>query len=148
MKTDRQNIPILCADDNPFDIELFKVAFSELDGKHRIDVARDGQEVLDYLFYRGEFADRNRELPAAILLDIKMPRLDGIEALRAIRALEDYRELPIIMITSSEMTRDVIDCYELGANAYVVKPIDFNDFVSLVESLYRFWTYLNKFPES
>ncbi|PHN03172.1 response regulator [Flavilitoribacter nigricans] len=135
--------PILCADDNPYDIELFLVAFEEIQLQHPIAVARDGQEALDYLNYQGRYEGRENTVPAAILLDIKMPKINGIEVLKAIRSKPEWACVPVIMITSSEMQKDVEACYALGANAYVVKPIDFEKFVGMVRSLSQFWSFLN-----
>lgn len=135
--------PILCADDNPYDIELFLVAFEEIALQHPVEVARDGQEALDYLNLEGVYSERKPGIPAAILLDIKMPKISGIEVLKAIRSKMAWKEVPVIMITSSEMQQDIEACYRLGANAYVVKPIDFEKFVGMVKSLSQFWSYLN-----
>lgn len=135
--------PILCADDNPYDIELFLVAFEEIALQHPVIVTRDGQEALDYLNLEGPYSGRTPEVPAAILLDIKMPKINGIEVLKAIRSKPEWERIPVIMITSSEMQRDIEACYQLGANAYVVKPIDFEKFVGMVKSLSQFWSFLN-----
>ncbi len=139
-----KDAPILCVDDNPIDLELFRVAFEELGLDDAIEVARDGQEALDFLQSR----DGTPVIPAAILLDIKMPRLNGIEALKVIRANPALRQVPIIMLTSSEMGKDIEACYKLGANAYVVKPIDFEVFIKTVDAMRRFWKHLNAMPES
>lgn len=135
--------PILCADDNPYDIELFLVAFEEIQLQHPVEVARDGQEALDYLNLQGAYAGRPAGLPAAILLDIKMPKVNGIEVLKVIRSKTEWESVPVIMMTASEMQKDIETCYELGANAYVVKPIDFEKFVGMVRSLSQFWSFLN-----
>lgn len=135
--------PILCADDNPYDIELFLVAFQEIELPHPVEVARDGQEALDYLNFEGNYSNRSPSIPAAILLDIKMPKINGIEVLKVIRSKPEWAEVPVIMMTSSEMQRDIETCYQLGANAYVVKPIDFEKFVGMVKSLSQFWSLLN-----
>lgn len=134
---------ILYADDNPHDARLFLFAAEEIELEYRVDIVENGQEALNYLNYEGKYATRVQEMPAAILLDIKMPKLNGIEALKAIRSKPEFQETPVIMITSSEMLKDITICYEQGASAYVVKPIDFDDFVQLVGSMSRFWTTLN-----
>jgi CheY-like chemotaxis protein len=135
--------PIICADDNPYDIELFLVAFEEIGLQHPVEFIKDGQQALDYLNREGPFAGYDSPLPAAILLDIKMPKINGMEVLKAIREKPQWSKVPVIMMTSSEMQRDIEACYRLGANAYVVKPIDFEKFVKMVKSLSQFWTYLN-----
>ncbi len=140
--------PILCADDNPVDIELFRVAFEEIGLNYPLEVVRDGQEALDYLHQNGAYSQQAQVIPAAILLDIKMPRLNGIEALKIIRANPMLIHVPVIMLTSSEMLKDIEVCYSLGANAYVVKPIDFEEFIRKVESMSKFWQYLNTMPET
>lgn len=139
-----KDAPILCVDDNPIDLELFRVAFEELGLNDELAIARDGQEALDFL----QSENGANVIPAAILLDIKMPRLNGIEALKVIRANPALRQVPVIMLTSSEMGKDIEACYALGANAYVVKPIDFEVFIKTVASMRRFWKYLNAMPES
>lgn len=135
--------PILCADDNPYDVELFLIAFEEIELKHPVSIVRDGQEALDYLNYRGDYSNRPVHKPAAILLDIKMPKISGIDVLRAIREKEEWQEIPVIMMTSSKMKEDIDICYQLGANAYVVKPIEFDQFVKMVRSLSQFWSLLD-----
>ena len=135
---------ILCADDNPLDVDLLLLAFAEIELEPRIDVVRDGQEALDYLQYEGAYVDRPKAIPEAIILDIKMPKLDGIEVLKVIRYLPELENVPIIMLTSSEMMQDIKACYEYGVNAYVVKPIDFDEFIVMVRSVRNFWTFLNR----
>ncbi|MEZ4989593.1 MAG: response regulator [Saprospiraceae bacterium] len=142
----QKKLPIIYADDNPYDIELFLEVFNDLDLGSPVVVLRDGQEVLNHLSDREE--DLSVEMPEAILLDIKMPKINGLEVLKKIRAQPVFDRVPIIMITSSEMAKDIAVCYESGANAYVVKPIDFDEFVDLIASLSRFWTYLNQFEDN
>lgn len=142
-----EKAPILCADDNHFDIALFLEAFREIELPHRVDVVRDGQEALDYLSGQGAYLHQPPVVPAAILLDIKMPKLNGIEVLKILRNRPDLQHVPIIMVTASEMVKDVEICYDLGANAYVVKPIDFDEFVHMMRSLSRFWALLNSYPQ-
>lgn len=134
---------ILYAEDSQDDIELTLAAFQESNFVNPIDIVRNGEEALDYLFYRDQFANRERTVPAVILLDIKMPKLNGIEVLAQIRGSTDYKSLPVVMLTSSQMEIDVIKSYELGANGYVVKPIDFNEFVTAIKSIGYFWAILN-----
>jgi CheY-like chemotaxis protein len=139
---------ILYAEDNLNDIELTLAAFKESNLANKIDVVRDGEEALDYLFYRGKYATREKSTPSFILLDIKMPKLDGIEVLKEIRQSTEYKNLPIVMLTSSQMETDVCRSYQLGANAYVVKPIDFVEFVKAIKNLGYFWAILNTTPFS
>ncbi len=140
-----ENIPpILYAEDNDNDIELTLAAFKECGLKNRIDVVRDGQEVLDYLNYEGIYADREKENPLLILLDIKMPKLDGIQALKEIKSNKELKAIPVVMLTASSMERDRIATYNLGVNAYVVKPIDFVEFIDAVKSIGAFWVFVNK----
>lgn len=135
---------ILCAEDNHLDVDLLLLAFNELGIDQRVEIVRDGQEAVDYLLYQGVYTTRPKIVPDAILLDIKMPKLNGIEVLKTVRHLPDLEEVPIIMLTSSEMRQDIEACYALGANAYVVKPIDFDKFLDMVQSIQQFWTLLNK----
>lgn len=107
---------------------------------------RDGAEALDFLYYRDRFADRPRGLPAVILLDNKMPKVDGLTVLRRIRADDYLRMLPVVMLTSSRMEQDVLSSYELGVNAYVVKPVDQDNFVHAIQQLGLFWLLRNEPP--
>jgi len=136
--------PVLYAEDNENDIELTLTAFRECNLKNRIDVVRDGQQVLDYLFYTGDFANRERENPIVILLDNKMPKIDGIQALKIIKSDKDLKSIPIVMLTASSMESDMVESYKLGVNAYVVKPVDFFEFITAVKSIGSFWALLNK----
>jgi len=135
---------ILYAEDSQDDIELTLTAFKESNLANPIDVAINGQEALDYLFYTGKFAEREKSIPAFVMLDIKMPKVDGFEVLRKIRESVEYKTLPVIMLTSSQMESDIYKSYESGANAFVVKPIDFNEFISTIKGLGYFWAILNK----
>jgi CheY-like chemotaxis protein len=137
---------ILYAEDNENDIELTLTAFNESNLVNPVDVVRDGEEALNYLFYRGKYAKREKSIPAFVLLDLKMPKLDGIDVLKEIRNSEEYKNLPVVMLTSSKMEADVIRSYELGANGFVVKPIDFKDFVQTIKGIGYFWAILNTSP--
>ncbi|MBN2273493.1 MAG: response regulator [Bacteroidales bacterium] len=142
-----EKIPvILYAEDNLNDIELTLAAFRESNLANQVDVVRDGEEVLDYLFYRGKYVNREKSIPVFVLLDLKMPKLDGIETLKKIRASEEYRNLPVVMLTSSQMESDVYKSYQLGVNGFVVKPIDFADFVKAIKGIGYFWAILNTSP--
>lgn len=138
--------PILLAEDNPNDVELTLTALHSLNLANEICVVRDGAEALDFVFRRGLYADRPDRIPAVVLLDLKMPRVDGLEALRQIRADEKLRALPVVILTSSREESDLVRGYQLGANAYVVKPVDFEAFISAVSQLGVFWALVNEPP--
>lgn len=137
---------ILYAEDNANDIELTLSAFQEINLINQIDVVRDGEEALDFLFYRNKYADREQYNPALVLLDLKMPKKDGIEVLAAIRAAEAFNNLPVVMLTSSQMETDIYRSYQLGVNGFVVKPIDFLEFVRAIKSIGYFWAFVNVPP--
>ncbi|MCX6285256.1 MAG: response regulator [Bacteroidetes bacterium] len=136
--------PILYAEDNENDIELTLAAFKECNLQNRVDVVRDGQQVLDYLNYTGKFKDRPEERPVVILLDIKMPKMDGIQVLKIIKSDETLKTIPVVMLTSSSMDNDLVESYNLGVNAYVVKPVDFMEFLEAVKKIGSFWALVNK----
>ncbi len=137
---------ILLAEDNPKDIELTLEALGEHHLANNIVVAKDGVEVLEYLHCQGKFAERKPEKPIVILMDIKMPRMDGIETLRAIKQDPKFRTVPVVMLTASRETPEIQTCYDLGANAFVVKPVDFMQFVDVVRKISVFWALLNQPP--
>jgi CheY-like chemotaxis protein len=137
---------ILYAEDSENDIELTLAAFQECKLANPIDVVRDGEEVLDYLFFRGAYTSRSKDVPLFILLDLKMPKLDGGEVLKEVRKSQEYKNTPVIILTSSKMESDVVKSYELGANGYVVKPIEFSEFVETIKGLGYFWGILNITP--
>lgn len=136
--------PILYAEDNANDIELTLMAFRECNLQNRIDVVTDGLQVLDYLNCSGKYADRPPEKPVVILLDIKMPKMDGIQVLRNIKSDENLKTIPVVMLTSSSMEQDLVESYHLGVNAYVVKPVDFLEFMEAVRKIGSFWALVNK----
>jgi len=137
---------ILLAEDNPNDVELTLAALSEQNLANRVIVVNDGVEVIEYLRCEGKYKLRKKGNPAVLLLDIKMPRMDGIEALQIIRNDPDLKILPVVMLTSSREEPDLKICYKLGANAYVVKPVDFKDFFDAVKQLGIFWALINELP--
>ena len=137
---------ILLVEDSVRDVELTLAALDEHNLANEVIVARNGAEALDYLFHRSEFADRPRGNPALILLDIKMPKVDGLELLRQIKSDENFKLIPVVMLTSSREERDLIESYRLGVNAYVVKPVDFDKFVKAVSGLGLFWAVINETP--
>jgi len=137
---------ILIVEDNPQDVELMMEALDMKSLANQIIHVQDGVEALDYLRYEGSFYDRQKGNPTVILLDIKMPRMDGIELLEIIKQDEKLKSIPIVMLTSSREEPDLVKCYELGVNAYVVKPVDFNDFLHAVKQIGVFWALLNEQP--
>ena len=138
---------ILLVEDNPTDEKLTLRAFRKSNIANEIDVVRDGAEALDYLFATGRYSSRDvRNVPAVTLLDLNLPRIDGLEVLRRIRADDRTRALPVVILTSSKEEEDVIRSYALGANAYVRKPVDFAQFVEAANTLGVFWLLLNEQP--
>jgi len=137
---------ILLAEDDPNDVELTLTALGENNLANEVVVVNDGVDALDYLHARGRFADRPRGNPAVVLLDIKMPKLDGLEVLKQMKADEGLRSVPVVMLTSSREESDLLESYRLGVNAYVVKPVDFREFIGAVRSLGLFWAVVNQPP--
>ncbi len=138
---------ILLVEDNPDDVELTRRALDSSNVANELVVARDGVEALEYLFAEGEYAGRDAaDLPEVVLLDLKLPRIDGLEVLRRIRADERTRVLPVVVLTSSNQERDIVDSYELGANSYVRKPVEFERFVEAAKTLGLYWLVLNEPP--
>lgn len=137
---------ILLAEDNPMDVELTLAAMEESNLANRVVVVRDGVETLAYLRREGAYANREPGLPAVLLLDIKMPKKDGIEVLREIRSDPQLRFLPVVMLTSSREDRDLLNSYVSGVNAYVVKPVNFDGFLEAIKQLGIFWGVVNQLP--
>lgn len=138
--------PILLVEDDPNDLELTLVALERSQLANEVVVVRDGAEALDYLFKRNTFSDRGDGNPAVLLLDLKLPKVDGLQVLEAIRATEDLRSIPVVMLTSSREEPDLSRAYQLGVNAYVVKPVEFKEFVGAISDLGIFWAVLNEPP--
>jgi CheY-like chemotaxis protein len=137
---------ILLAEDNERDAELTLAALEEHKLANEVVVARDGAEALDYLYRRGSFAGHANGLPVVVLLDLKMPKVDGLEVLRQMRSDPAIRHVPVVMLTSSREEQDLIRSYELGVNAYVVKPVDFQKFIESVKEIGMFWAIINEPP--
>lgn len=137
---------ILLVEDDPRDVELTLEALSENNLGNEVDVVDDGEKALDYLYHRGKFQGRMGNNPAVILLDLKLPKVDGREVLRVIKADESMRMIPVVVLTSSREERDLAETYKLGVNAYVVKPVDFHEFVDAVRTLGLFWAVINEPP--
>jgi CheY-like chemotaxis protein len=138
--------PILLVEDNAHDLELTLIALERSHLANDVIVVRDGEEALDYLTRRGAHVDRHEGNPAVILLDLKLPKVSGLEVLEAVRQAEALRSIPIVMLTSSKEPKDLSRAYELGANSYVVKPVVFKEFVAAVSDLGLFWAVLNEPP--
>ncbi|MGA2551064.1 MAG: response regulator [Burkholderiaceae bacterium] len=139
--------PILLVEDNPDDEELTLRALSRNPLANHIEVAHDGSEALDFLFSRGRFSDRDPELPALVLLDLKLPKLDGLAVLKTMREHEFTRRVPVVVLTSSKQREDIVASYDRGANSYVRKPVNFKDFFEAVAQLEVYWLALNEAPE-
>jgi DNA-binding response OmpR family regulator len=138
--------PILLVEDNPHDLELTLIALSKSQLANEVVVVRDGAEALDYLMRRGEYRQRGVGNPAVVLLDLKLPKVDGLEVLKEIRSSATLKSTPVVMLTSSKEEQDLVRSYELGVNAYVVKPVDFTEFVRAISDLGVFWAVLNEPP--
>lgn len=138
---------ILMAEDDPNDIELTMLALEKQTLAQDVVVTRNGAEALNFLYRQGKYADREQGAPILILLDLKMPKVDGLEVLRTIKSDPNLKTIPVVILTSSNDEQDVIDSYESGANAYLVKPVAFHQFVNVVQQIGQFWTVLNHYPQ-
>jgi two-component system response regulator len=142
-----KGVEILLVEDNPSDIELTLYALKKYHVAQRVDIVRNGVEALEYLFHTGSYASRTgEELPQLILLDLKLPQLDGLEVLRRIKADPQTHTIPVIALTSSREDTDVRESYRLGVNSYIVKPIDYDNFVELIRRLGTYWLHHNQIP--
>lgn len=139
---------ILLAEDNSNDVELLLSIFDNNSLGNSIDVVHDGVDLLDYLHYRGRHEKREKSIPVVILLDIKMPRMNGIEVLKEIKTDPNLKTIPVVMLTSSNLDRDILESYNLGVNAYVIKPVNFSEFVIAMKNIGMFWGILNKTPNN
>ena len=137
---------ILLVEDSPYDVELILTALAENHVANEVVITRDGEEALDYLYRRGAFEQRPDCNPAVVLLDLKMPKVNGLEVLKQIKADPALKAIPVVMLTSSREERDLVSSYRLGANAYVVKPVDFSEFLEALSQVGRFWGVLNQPP--
>lgn len=142
-----KHVEILLVEDNPNDVELTLHAFEKQRLANRIHVVRDGAEALDFLFATGAYAGRNtHEVPKLVLLDLKLPKVSGIEVLSRIRADPRTELIPVVALTSSREDKDITECYKLGANSYIVKPVEFDKFIAVVEKLGWYWILTNVPP--
>ena len=137
---------ILIVEDDPNDVELTLTALADYNLANEVVVARDGQQALDYLYCRGEFSTRSTGNPAVMLLDLKLPKIGGLEVLQQIKSDERLKMMPVVVLTSSNEEKDMVRSYSLGVNAYVVKPVDFHEFVNAVKELGVFWAVINEPP--
>ncbi len=138
--------PILLVDDDPNDVELALTALAEYSLANPVIVLRDGAAALDYLYQRGPSVSPEYQPPIVILLDLKMPKLNGLDVLRRLKSDAALRAIPVVMLTSSREERDVVESYQLGVNAYVVKPVSFQEFVNAIKGLGVFWAVINEPP--
>lgn len=142
----KEIITILLVEDNPDDVELTLYALKKNNIVNTVEVVRDGQEAMDYLFYTGKYSNSKHTPPGVILLDLKLPKVDGIEILRKIKEDGRLRPIPVVVLTSSKEERDIVDAYNLGVNSYIRKPVDFDQFVETVKQIGYYWLLVNEHP--
>jgi CheY-like chemotaxis protein len=138
--------PILLVEDNPKDLELTLLALEKSNLANDVVTVRDGAEAIEYLFRRGQYHDRPMGSPAVVLLDLQLPKVNGIEVLEKLKTNETLRSIPVVMLTTSREEKDLVRSYELGVNAYVVKPVAFKEFIEAIQELGVFWAVLNEPP--
>jgi len=140
-------VEILLVEDNPNDLELALHALRKNNLANHIEIVRDGAEALEYIFATGAYAQRNiDDVPQVILLDLKLPKVDGLEVLRRIKADDRTKAIPVVILTSSQEERDIVESYQLGVNSYITKPVDFEQFTEVVRQLGLYWLLLNQRP--
>ena len=140
-------VEVLLVEDNPEDIELTLRALRKHNVANKVHAVKDGAQAIEFIFGTGAYAHRNIEnRPKVILLDLKLPKVDGIEVLRRIKSDEKLKQIPVVMLTSSQERQDIMECYRLGANSYIVKPVDFDKFINAVSELGLYWLLLNQPP--
>ncbi|MFZ3286725.1 MAG: response regulator [Telluria sp.] len=138
---------IVLAEDNPNEVELTLHALEQHRLADSVHVARDGSELLDYVFCQGQYRDRcPANLPRLVLLDLKLPKVGGLEVLRRMKGDQQLRVVPVVVLTTSSQERDIVESYRAGANSYITKPVDFDEFTGMVDTLMRYWLLLNKLP--
>ena len=137
---------ILIVEDDPMDVELTLNALADYNLANEVVIARDGEQALDYLYCRGEHAGRSNDNPSVMLLDLKLPKVDGLEVLAQVKSDERLKLIPVVVLTSSHEEKDMVTSYQLGVNAYVVKPVDFHEFINAVKELGIFWALINEPP--
>ncbi len=141
-----ENVEILMVEDNPTDAELTMRALRKRNLTNNLVWVKDGEEALDFIFCRGRYLGRSNVAPRLVLLDIKLPKVDGIEVLRAVKSDPNTKPIPIVMLTSSQEERDIVDSYKLGVNSFIVKPVEFDKFLDMVAQVGLYWTVVNKVP--
>ena len=141
-----ENVEILLVEDNPTDAELAIRALRKKNLANNLVWVRDGAEALDFIFCKGQYQGRVNGTPRLILLDLKLPKVDGIEVLRKIKADPEAKSVPVVMLTSSQEERDIVESYKLGVNSYIVKPVDFEKFLDMVSQVGLYWSLVNKVP--
>jgi DNA-binding response OmpR family regulator len=146
METTNKLGRILLVEDDPKDVELTLTALEDYNLANEVIVVRDGEEALEYLYSRGKFKTRSSDNPSVMLLDLKLPKVDGLEVLKQIKSEEKLRMVPVVVLTSSKEEKDMVASYRLGVNAYVVKPVDFHEFVNAIKELGIFWAVINQPP--
>ena len=146
METTNKLGRILMVEDDPKDVELSLSALEDYNLANEVVVIRDGEQALDYLYCRGEYASRSGENPAVMLLDLKLPKVDGLEVLSQVKSDPKLKLVPVVVLTSSKEEKDMVASYKLGVNAYVVKPVDFHEFVNAIKELGVFWAVINEPP--
>jgi two-component system response regulator len=144
----RSTVNILLVEDSPDDVELTLHAIKKNNIANPVVVVRDGQEALDYLFYKGNFSNSTHPFPGIILLDLKLPKVDGVEILKKIKQDKTRKVIPVVVLTSSKEERDVMESYNLGVNSYIRKPIDFDQFAETVKHIGFYWLLMNELPSS
>jgi DNA-binding response OmpR family regulator len=137
---------ILMVEDDSNDVEMTMTALEEYNLANEVIVTRDGEEALDYLYCRGKYESRASDNPAVLLLDLKLPKVDGLEVLRQVKSDDKLKMIPVVVLTSSHEEKDMVASYRLGVNAYVVKPVDFHEFVNAIKELGAFWGVINVPP--
>jgi len=144
---ENQEVEILLVEDNPADVELTLRALKTHRITNKIMFVRDGAEALDYLYRRGPYKNRNEiRMPRLILLDLKLPKISGLEVLQKVKSDEELKKIPIVVLTSSKEEPDIRECYRLGVNSYIVKPVDFEKFIEAVRNIGLYWLLLNQGP--
>ena len=145
--TNLNEVEILLVEDNPYDVELTLTALKENNLTNKVHVLNDGAEALEFVFATGAHAQRNiKNIPKVMLLDLKLPKVNGLEVLRKMKSDERTKKIPVVILTSSQEERDVMESYNLGVNSYIIKPIDFNKFIDAVAKLSLYWVLLNRPP--
>jgi len=139
-------VEILLVEDNPHDVELTLRALKKHNLVNKVFVVRDGEEAIDFIFYKGKYADRKESMPKVILLDLKLPKVDGLEVLKEIKSHEQTRKIPVVVLTTSKSQNDITESYKLGVNSYIVKPVDFNKFINSVADIGFYWLLINEIP--